>query len=176
MAKLLGISGSLRKGATNTKLVKEAARLSEFDSFELADLRMPLYDGDVEEASGLPGEAVKLGAQILAADAIVISTPEYNGGVPGVLKNAIDWVSRVEGNPLKGKPIAILSAAAGRTGGARAQYALRLNLVYSQADVLQGPEVMISASFKAFGEDGKLLDEDGVKFLEAKMTELKSRI
>jgi len=175
MTKLLGISGSLRKDSTNTKLLKEAARLSAFDSFELGDTRMPLYDGDFE-AEGLPDEVVTLGEQVRAADAIVISTPEYNGSLPGVLKNALDWLSRLEDKVLKDKPIAVLSAAAGRTGGARAQYALRLCLVYSQANVLQAPEVMIPASFKAFDEEGRLVDEDSVKFLSEKMAALKARV
>ncbi len=174
--KLLGISGSLRKGSTNTKLVKEAARLAEFDEVVLGDIRMPLYDGDVEAETGVPAEAKLLAEQMASADAIVISTPEYNGNLPGVLKNALDWVSRVKGDVLKGKPIAILSAAAGRSGGGRGQYSLRQCLVYSQADVLQGPEVMIAASFAAFDDDDRLKDEESTKFLAAKMAELKARV
>lgn len=173
--KLLGISGSLRKASTNTKLLHEAARLSSFESFELGDIRMPLYDGDLEEQSGIPAEAVKLADQMSAADAIVISTPEYNGNLPGVLKNALDWTSRVEGAPMKDTPIAILSAAAGGSGGARGQYSLRHCLVATQADVLQGPEVMIGASFKAFDEQDRLINEDSIQFLTAKMDALKNR-
>jgi len=91
--KLLGISGSLRKASTNTMLVREAARLFGPADFTMADIRMPLYDGDLEEASGIPAEAMTLHGQIRDADAIIISTPEYNKNLPGVLKNALDWVS-----------------------------------------------------------------------------------
>lgn len=175
-SKLLCISGSLRKGSTNTKLLREAARLSEFGEVEFGDIRMPLYDGDLEAAEGIPEEAAKLAAQMQAADAIVISSPEYNGNIPGVLKNALDWVSRVEGVPMKDTPIAVLSAAAGKSGGARGQYSLRQCLVATQADVLQGPEVMIAASSTAFDENGQLIDEASLRFLGAKMATLKARV
>ncbi len=174
--KLLGISGALRKASTNTLLIKEAARLSPFDTLELGNLRMPLYDGDLEAADGIPAEAQKLAEQIKGADAILFSTPEYNGNLPGVLKNGLDWVSRVEGAPMAGKPVAIVSAAAGGSGGARAQYSLRACLVAFQGNVLQGPEVMIGASFKAFDDEGRLVNEDSVKFLTAKMEALAAHV
>ena len=99
---LLGISGSLRAASTNTKLVKAAATAFDPAELTLADLRMPLYDGDLEEASGVPEEAKTLADQIAAADAVIISTPEYNKLLPGVLKNALDWVSRTKGGPWTG--------------------------------------------------------------------------
>ncbi len=174
--KLLGISGSLRKGSTNSTLIREAARVFGPSDFTMADIRMPLYDGDLEEASGLPAEALTLHGQIAAADAIVISTPEYNSNIPGVLKNALDWVSREKPGPWVGKPVAILSAAAGRTGGARSQFSLRHCLTPFNPNVLQGPEVMIASSYAAFDGDGKLTDERSIAALQALMDALRRAV
>ena len=124
--KLLGISGSLRKAATNTALVRAAAELAGDDvDFTLADIDLPLFNEDVE-AEGYPESVTNFVEQIRAADAIVISTPEYNKNLSGVLKNALDWQSRFDPLPLKDKPVAIMSATAGRAGGERTQFALRL--------------------------------------------------
>jgi len=100
---LLGLCGSLRKGAVNHKLMLEAARLHG-GTFTQGSLRLPLYDGDVEENDGIPAEVETLAGQIKAADAIVIATPEYNKMIPGVLKNGLDWLSRVKGGVWAGKP------------------------------------------------------------------------
>lgn len=172
--KLLGISGSLRKEATNRKLLGEARRLFDPASYIEADLNMPLYDGDLEEAEGVPQAAKLLAEQISEADAVVISTPEYNSSVSGVLKNALDWVSRLDGAPWSGKPVAIMSAAAGRAGGARAQYALRLCMQPFRPRLLQGPEIMVAASFKEFDDDGHLKSELYVKALQELMDALKA--
>ena len=115
--KILGISGSLRAQATNRKLLREAARLFGDCAYSEADINFPLYDGDDEENTGIPPAVTNLNNQIGAADAVIISTPEYNKGPSGALKNALDWVSRVEGNPWHDKPVAVISAAAGRAGG-----------------------------------------------------------
>ena len=109
---LLILSGSLRKEATNRKLAHEAARLFGPAEVVEGDLNLPLYDGDVEAASGIPADVQMLADQIARADAVVISTPEYNKGPSGVLKNALDWVSRTEGTPWQDKPVAVMSAAA----------------------------------------------------------------
>jgi len=140
MTKLLGISGALRKASTNTLLLQNAARLMGAESYTQADLQLPLYDGDVE-AKGIPASVQLLSDQIAAADAVIISTPEYNKSISGVLKNALDWVSRTEGSPWTGKPVAIMSATAGRAGGERAQSALRLCMTPFRPDIVQGPEV-----------------------------------
>jgi len=155
---LLGISGALRSGSFNRKLIREAGRLFE-GSFTEADLNLPLYDGDLETADGIPASVQTLADQIAAADAVVISTPEYNQAMSGVLKNALDWVSRVEGNPWLGKPVAIVSAAAGRAGGARAQYSLRLAMTPFQPMLLTGPEVGIAGTAKEFDDAGRLITE-----------------
>ena len=152
---LLGLSGSLRSGSHNTRLLHEAARLGEARLIQ-GDVRLPLYDGDLEDAEGIPAEVQRLADQIAGADAVLIATPEYNQSFSGVLKNALDWVSRTEGNPWRDKPVAIVSAAAGRAGGARAQYALRLAMTPFRPHLLTGPEVMVAAAADQFDEDGTL--------------------
>ena len=162
---LLGIPGALRKGSTNRLLLAEARRLFGPATMTEADLRLPLYDGDLEDASGIPPGVQALADQIRAADAIVIATPEYNKSLPGVVKNALDWVSRTKGSPWRDKPVAILSAAAGRAGGDRSQYALRLAMVPFRANVFPGPEVMVANSAEAFDADGRLKDIGYVRAL-----------
>lgn len=172
--KLLGISGSLRKDSTNTKLVHEAARLFGSCDFTMANLRLPLYDGDLE-AEGIPADVMRLAEQIRDADAVVISGPEYNKSLSGVLKNALDWVSRTGLSPWAGKPVAIMSAAAGRSGGERTQYALRWAMTPFNADLLQTPEVLIANSGAAFDEAGHLMDERSIKGLQKLMDALRER-
>lgn len=152
---LLGISGSLRKGSFNRKLVAEAARLYGGQWIE-ADLHFPLYNGDLEDTEGVPQSVQQLSRQIKDSEAVVISTPEYNQSLSGVLKNALDWVSRAEGSPWRGKPVAIMSAAAGRAGGARANYVLRLALNPFRPRLLTGPEVLVAGASKEFDDNGHL--------------------
>ena len=115
MVKLLGVSGSLRRESFNTKLVREAFRVFGAAETEMADLNLPLFNEDLE-AEGTPESVTRLIGQIKAADALVISSPEYNKAPPGSLKNALDWISRAKPMPTEGKPTAIMSAAAGRAG------------------------------------------------------------
>lgn len=154
---LLGISGSLRVQATNRKLIREAGRHFGGDYVE-ADIRLPLYDGDEEAASGVPASVQILADQIALAEAVVISTPEYNQSFSGVLKNALDWISRVEGRPWAHKPVVLMAAAAGRAGGARANYALRLAMTPFRARVL-AMEVLLAGSGAAFDAEGRLVSE-----------------
>ncbi|WP_147126269.1 NADPH-dependent FMN reductase [Shimia ponticola] len=172
---LLGISGSLRAESTNTKLIRAAAKVFDPAEFTLADLNMPLYDGDLEDSDGAPEAAQKLSDQIAAADAVIISTPEYNKLLSGVLKNALDWVSRT-GPVWKDKPVAIMSAAAGRAGGERGQWTLRLALNPFRPKVLPGPELMLANSGKAFDDDGVLTDEFAQKLLDELMGDLRASI
>ena len=155
---LLTIAGALREGATNCMLAAEAARHFAPETLTVANLRLPLYDGDVEDSTGIPPEVQLLADQIAAADAVVISTPEYNKMIPGVLKNALDWVSRTKGSPWKGKPVAIMSAAAGRSGGERAQSTLRHALAPFRVRLVPGPEVLVADSGNAFDGAGHLAD------------------
>lgn len=175
MTQLLGISGALRKASTNTLLLQNAADIFGGD-YALADINLPLYNGDVETNEGIPEAANVLFAQISNADAVIIATPEYNSSIPGVLKNALDWVSRVDGNPWLDKPVAIMSAAAGRTGGARAQFALRNCMTPFRPNILQGPEMMLAGSHKEFDAAGKLTSEHYTKTLTQLMSVLKARI
>ena len=156
------ISGSLRKSSYNTALMHalpglapDSMRLTEAPTFR----EMPLYNADVE-AAGDPEPVAALKAAIGAADALLIVTPEYNYGVPGVLKNAIDWASRPPSSSvLDGKPIALMGATPGRTGTARAQLALRQSFVFTRSPVLPGPEVLVAEAHEKFAPDGTLRDE-----------------
>ncbi|SMX23307.1 NADPH-dependent FMN reductase [Boseongicola aestuarii] len=171
---LLGISGSLRAEATNRKLIREAGRHFGGDFVE-ADIRLPLYDGDAEQASGIPASVQLLADQIAAAEAVVISTPEYNQSFSGSLKNALDWVSRTKGGPWAGKPVALMSAASGRAGGARANYALRLAMTPFRTRLLP-MEVLLAASRDAFDENGRLISERVDTQVADLMAALKSEI
>jgi len=173
---LLGLSGSLRQGSFNRKLLREGARLIGDADYTEGNLNLPLYDGDDEDASGIPQSVQTLADQIAAADAVLIATPEYNSGISGVLKNALDWVSRTNGNPWNGKPLAILSAAAGRTGGARTQTMLRSCLTPFRPRILQGPEVMVAQTADQFDDDGRLTNAPNEKALLALMTALRTEI
>jgi chromate reductase len=173
---LLGLSGSLRAGSTNRKLLRAAADLFGDCTYVEADLQFPLYDGDFEEDEGTPDAVTLLAGQIAEADAVLISTPEYNKGPSGALKNALDWVSRVEGNPWADKPVAVMSAAAGRAGGERAQMVLRGFLVAFRPRILQGPEIHLAASGQQFDENGALTGEMYNRDLSALMQTLRAEI
>lgn len=173
---LLGISGALRASSTNTLLLRAASRLFGECAFEEANLHLPLYDGDAEAEGGVPSEVLRLSEQIAAADAVLISTPEYNKGPSGVLKNALDWVSRTDGAPWKSKPVAVMSAAAGRAGGERAQMVLRGFMLPFQPRVLAGPEVHLAGSSTQFDDAGQLTSEVYIKTLTQLMENLRAEI
>ena len=173
---LLTISGSLRKGSYNRKLLKEAVAAFGPANVVQADLNLPLYDGDLEEASGVPQTVQALAEQVKNADAVVISSPEYNKGITGVLKNAFDWISRADGMPFKDKPTVVMSANAGRTGGETGQFMLLSCLVPLQAEVLTGPMLCVAAAQNEFGEDGQLTNDLYVKALQTRMRALRDRL
>jgi chromate reductase len=173
MLTLLGIPGALRQGSTNRLLLAEARRAFGEAIHTEADLRLPLYDGDLEDSKGIPPEVQTLADQIARADAVVIATPEYNKAPPGVLKNALDWVSRTKGGPWRDKPVAIISAAGGRAGGERSQFALRLMLTPFRPRLLTGPEVLVADSGNAFDADGRLIDPRYQKALSDLMQALR---
>ena len=166
---LLGLCGSLRAASTNRLLLNEAVRAFGTADYTEGSLRVPLYDGDLEDSEGIPTEVQALADQIAGADAIVISTPEYNKNLSGVLKNALDWVSRTKGSPWKEKPVAIMSAAAGRAGGERSQFSLRHCLTPFRPRLITGPEVMIANSREAFDSDGRLTNERSLATLSELM-------
>ncbi len=170
--KLVGLCGSLRKESWNRKLMHAAKEAFGPAEFAEGNLPLPLFDEDLE-AQGIPAEVTQLKDLIANADAVVIACPEYNKAPPGVLKNALDWLSR-GGAPWKDKPVAIVSAAAGRAGGERTQFALRLMMVAFRPYLLQGPEMLLSNPSKAFDDQGNLTDEMATKLLNELMQDLRS--
>ncbi|MEM9240232.1 MAG: NADPH-dependent FMN reductase [Pseudomonadota bacterium] len=173
--KLLGISGSLRAGSFNSMLVREAARVFEPSEFTFADMNLPLFNEDVE-AEGVPEPVQKITDQIFAADAIVMSTTEYNKGPSGVMKNMLDWVSRPRPAPMVDKPVAVLSAAAGGAGGQRAMSMMYLYLIPFKVKLVTSAEVNIGSAMNAFDESGQLTDEGQLKALQRQMEALKAAI
>lgn len=171
--KLLGISGSLRNGSYNSMLVREAARLFEPSEFAFADMNLPLFNEDVE-AEGTPEPVRKVIDQIWACDAIIISTTEYNKGPSGVMKNMLDWVSRPRPAPMVGKPVGVLSAAAGNAGGQRAMSMMYLYLIPFKVKLVASHEVSIGNAEEAFDENGRLRREDRVTALKMQMEALKA--
>ena len=160
--RILGIPGSLRAASTNRGLLHAAQELApSVVELELFDLReLPPYDGDVE-ASGDPEPVRRWKEAIREADGLLIATPEYNRGIPGVLKNAVDWASRPALAPvLAGKPVAIMGASTGMGGTANAQRQLREALGFPRAQVLEDPKVLVASSYEKFGADGRLLDKE----------------
>ncbi|MFT8808312.1 NADPH-dependent FMN reductase [Gluconobacter sp.] len=137
--------GSLRKASFNAAVARALPELAP-EGISVTPLGsigdFPHYNADVQD-SGFPAPVLAMAEQIRAADGVIIVTPEYNYSIPGSLKNAIDWLSRVSPQPLARKPVAIQTASPGMIGGARAQYHLRQSLVFLDAYVLNRPEVMI---------------------------------
>ncbi len=156
---VLVICGSLRKGSYNAALARTLPALAPggltlraappFDKF-------PIYNHDIQDATGFPAEAVAWADAIRRADGIIIVSPEYNWSIPGGLKNAIDWVSRMKEQPFKDKPVALQSAAGGILGGSRMQYHLRQSLTSVDVILFGRPEVIVTFAAQKF--DGKTLE------------------
>jgi chromate reductase, NAD(P)H dehydrogenase (quinone) len=158
---VLGLARSHRIGSYNAALLRAAREVVPVGmGIEEFDIRaLPFYDGDVE-AAGDPASVTAFKEAIRAVDALLIATPEYNRGVPGILKNAIDWASRPPlASPLTNKPIALMGASTGRGGTARAQEQLRSALEYSRARVLEQPEVLVPEAYMSCDAEGRLTDE-----------------
>lgn len=167
--KIIGFTGSLRVKSYNLAALRAAAELlPEGSTLEIVDLSpIPFFNEDIE-AEGVPQVIVDFKEKLATADAILISTPEYNFSIPPVLKNALDWASRGTDLPLSGKPLAIMSASPGMLGGARVQYHLRQVCVKLNLQTLNNPEVFITHANKKFDQEGKLMDD----FTKASMTKL----
>lgn len=161
MIRLLGISGSLRTASYNSALLRAARDLLGPDvTLEIASLRgIPLYDED-ERLRAWPPAVSALGEALRRADAVLIALPEYNFSIPGVLKNALDWVSRLPEQPFAGKPVALMGASTGRLGTARAQPHLRQCLQFLDARTLNKPELFVGQATQAFtpGPEPELRD------------------
>ncbi len=170
---LTTLCGALRAGSLNRKLMLEAVRQFEPARHLDGDLRLPLYDGDLE-TDGPPGPVTEFADRVRAADAVVIAAPEYNQSISGVLKNALDWISRVKGPVWRDKPVAIMSATAGRSGGARAQYAMRLALNPFRPRVLPGPELLVAHAADQFDAEGRLTNDRYIEALSELMADLRA--
>jgi chromate reductase len=170
---VISICGSLRKGSYNRMVMNalpglapavlsftEAPPFSEF----------PLYNADVETSTGFPAAVQKLAEAVRAADGVIIVTPEYNFSIPGALKNALDWVSRVPNQPFTGKPVAIQSAANGSLGGGRMQYDLRRTLLFLDAATFGRPEIFIgNCSTRIDAKTGEITDPQTVELIRQQL-------
>src|SRR6516225_9751274 len=173
MAHVIGICGSLRKGSYNRMLLQELPRLApagmsirEAPSFTA----FPLYNADVQTTTGFPALVNALADAIRAADGVIFCTPEYNFSLPGGLKNAIDWVSRLQNQPFAGKPIAIQSVSPGPLGGGRVQYDLRRMMVFLDAFVLNKPEIFVGGCASKLDEKtGEIKDEATRNFIKQQL-------
>jgi chromate reductase len=170
---VITICGSLRKGSYNA-IVQRALPSLAPDDMVLTEAppfaAFPLYNADVQAAAGFPGPVTTLADAIRAADGVIIVTPEYNFSIPGGLKNAIDWVSRLPSQPFAGKPIALQSVSPGPLGGGRVQYDLRRAMVFLDAFVLNKPEIFIGGCASKFDEKtGAITDEATRNFLKQQL-------
>ena len=168
--KILAFSASVRTGSLNTRLIrliahKLTAMGVEVDLADFHEFDMPLYDGNLEAAEGVPEGTRKLAERIRGADGIVVSSPEFNHGVAAPLKNAVDWLSRIKPPPTVGKPYFIASAAPSMVGGWRGVIALMPSLTYLGMWVSPDTFCLAQAN-KAFNQDGGLVDETLDKMLD----------
>lgn len=164
MTTLLGISGSLRQGSFNTALLRAARAQADADvDLQIVTLHgIPLYDGDVEQRDGLPEAVQALKERIVAADGVLLATPEYNNGIPGVFKNAIDWLSRPASDIPRvfgDRAFAVIGASPGGFGTILSQAAWLPVLRTLGARHWNGGRLMASRVQQAIGEDGEIVDE-----------------
>ena len=164
MTRLIGIPGSLRQGSFNSALLRAATELTpERAELTIGSIRgIPLYDGDLEAAEGIPGPVAALKDAIAAADGLLLATPEYNNSIPGVLKNAIDWLSRPPADiawVFGGKPVALIGASPGGFGTILAQNAWLPVLRTLGAELWSEGRLLVSRAQAVFGEDGTLADQ-----------------
>lgn len=177
---LIGISGSLRKGSYNTALLNTASKLLPEDvtmeTFSVGEL--PLYNADLDlpAASKRPARVEQFRELLAKADGLLIASPEYNYGLPGLLKNAIDWASRGEDAPLLGKPIAVMGATIGLWGTVRMQMDFHNIFLYLNMKPVYKPEVLISQAKNKFDEKGNLTDTTSLDLVRKKLQALKDLI
>lgn len=181
--KVLALSGSTREDSINKKLIKDAAEIARemgatVEVVDLRDFSMPFYDADVEQ-KGMPDNAKRLRRLMIESQAIIIASPEYNGSLSGVLKNAIDWASRTEdGKPsreaFQGKKFAIMSASPGAGGGNRGLVHLRTIIQNIGGEVIT-QQVIVPHSYTAFDERGQLKDQALQQQLKQEIEQLLSK-
>lgn len=164
MARILGVSGSLRAGSYNTALLRVARDLTADQvQLEIASLRgIPLYDADLEQREGLPSAVVELKAKVMSSDGVILATPEYNNGIPGVFKNGIDWLSRPPADSPKvfrGRPFAVIGASPGGFGTILSQDAWLPVLRTLGVRFWSGGRLMVSRASQVFDAEGEIADE-----------------
>jgi chromate reductase len=170
---VISICGSLRKGSYNAIVARALPALAPAGmtirpapSFA----EIPIYNADVQNSQGFPAAVTALADAIRAADGVIFVTPEYNFSVPGGLKNALDWVSRLQNQPFAGKPVALQSASPGPVGGARVQYDMRKIMVFLDALTLNKPEIFVSNCKSRVNEEtGELTDETTRDFIKQQL-------
>ena len=177
--KIITLHGSLRKGSYNHALARTLPKLapaglaiSEAPSWA----SFPIYNADDQGASGFPAPVKALSDAIAAADGVVIVSPEYNYGLPGGLKNAIDWVSRMDNQPFKDKPVSIMSATGGPLGGSRVQYQWRQVMVFLEAHTFNKPEIFVGSAHTKFDDKGELKDQPTVDFIKQNLVAFEAYI
>jgi len=170
---VLCICGSLRKGSYNRmvmnalpSLAPEGMKFTEAPSFA----GFSIYNFDDQESRGIPPDVQRLADAIRAADGVMFNTPEYNYSIPGGLKNAIDWMSRVKDQPFASKPVAIQSAANGILGGGRMQYDLRRAMIFLDAATMNKPEIFIgNVSTRIDAKTRQITDQQTVGFIKQQL-------
>jgi chromate reductase len=170
---LVTFVGSLRKDAYNAALARALPELAPAGATIVAGPTVgdiPLYTADIQNKDGFPSGVQAIAKAVAEADGVILVTPEYNHSYSGVLKNAIDWVSRMDPQPFKDKPVAIQSASQGPMGGIRAQLALRQVLVFLRAITFTTPEVIVTFAQQKF-ENGVLKDEATRKVIATQLEE-----
>jgi chromate reductase, NAD(P)H dehydrogenase (quinone) len=170
---VVSMCGSLRKGSYN-RIVMNALQGYAPDGMRIAETpsyaEFPLYNADVQNSTGFPAPVQTLAEAVRAADGVIFVSPEYNYGIPGPLKNAIDWVSRVPNQPFVNKPIALISASAGILGGGRMQYDLRRSMIFLDALTMNKPEIFIgNVSQKIDEKTGQIKDEQAIGFIKQQL-------
>lgn len=169
MTNVITICGSLRKDSFNRRLANSLPALAPTGMTikPSPSIELPLYNADVQ-AQGFPAPVTVLADAIRAADGVIFVTPEYNFSLPGGLKNALDWVSRLKDQPFIGKPVAIQSASPGPVGGARVQYDLRKMMVFLDAITFNKPEIFVANCASKF-DDTRLTDETSINFVKQQL-------
>jgi chromate reductase len=160
------ICGSLRKGSYNAALTRALPALAPSDmtlTTAPSYAGFPFYNDDVRAQQGAPADVEAFAAAIRAADGVLIVSPEYNWSIPGPLKNAIDWVSKLKDVPFKDKPVALQSCSTGQMGGGRMQYHLRMALQSIDAQMFGKPEIFVNFAAKKFDEKTLELTDQAVK-------------
>lgn len=170
---VITIHGSLRKGSFNHALARALPKLAPAD-MKITEAppwsALPIYNADDQQSSGFPAPVTALADAIRAADGVIIVSPEYNYGMPGGLKNAIDWVSRLENQPFKDKPVALQSASPSVLGGGRVQYQWRQAMVFLEALTFTRPEVFVTFASQKFNDKLELVDQPTIDVVKQQLT------